>query len=158
VSTLGPRSTGAPEFFSHPSRWRDAPAQNEEEADQTDQMKVVQVARLLQHKDIGEAEEKQCGGDSTEQAQGHADCERTQRRQSARTFQCQTGAIFIIAVRNQGGGPTEGDVKVEDDLPPELTATAAQGAGWNCNISDRPLVCSRSLIALIQDSCLMASV
>ena len=68
------------------------------------------------------------------------------------------GKVHVHSMRNQGGGPTEGDVKVEDDLPPELTATAAQGAGWNCNISDRPLVCSRSLIALIQDSCLMASV
>src|SRR6185295_3044172 len=56
----------------------------------------------------------------------------------------QSGVIFIIAVRNQGGGPTEGNVTIEDDLPPELTATSAQGAGWNCDISDRPVVCSRS--------------
>jgi uncharacterized repeat protein (TIGR01451 family) len=64
----------------------------------------------------------------------------------------QAGAIFIIAVRNQGGGPTEGDVRVEDDLPPELTATAAQGPGWNCDISDRPIVCSRSDVLAPQAS------
>ena len=50
----------------------------------------------------------------------------------------QKGVIFIIAVANRGGGPTEGTVRVTDELPEELTATAAQAQAGTAKSQARP--------------------
>jgi uncharacterized repeat protein (TIGR01451 family) len=48
----------------------------------------------------------------------------------------QTGAVYTIAVSNVGALATAagGTIRVTDLLPFSLSATAASGTGWNCNI------------------------
>jgi uncharacterized repeat protein (TIGR01451 family) len=54
----------------------------------------------------------------------------------------QTGATYLIAVTNIGVAPTIGTVTVTDTVPAGLTATAANGAGWNC--TGAPVSCTRA--------------
>jgi uncharacterized repeat protein (TIGR01451 family) len=54
----------------------------------------------------------------------------------------QTGDTYTISVANTGPGATSGTVTVNDTLPAGLTATAIQGTGWNCNLSN--LTCTNS--------------
>jgi uncharacterized repeat protein (TIGR01451 family) len=56
----------------------------------------------------------------------------------------QTGVIFILTVTNRGGAPTQGRVDVVDDLPVGLTAKAAGGSGWTCEVTGDTVACSRS--------------
>lgn len=56
--------------------------------------------------------------------------------------QGQTGATYVITVRNTGGGPTSGAVTVTDTLPTGLAATAIGGTGWTCVLGT--LSCTRS--------------
>ena len=53
----------------------------------------------------------------------------------------QTGVIFILTVTNRGGAPTQGRVDVVDDLPVGLTAKAASGGGWTCEVTDDTVAC-----------------
>lgn len=55
--------------------------------------------------------------------------------------QGQSGASYVLTVRNVGAGPTTGTVSVADTLPAGLTATAIAGAGWTCTTA--PLGCTR---------------
>jgi uncharacterized repeat protein (TIGR01451 family) len=56
----------------------------------------------------------------------------------------QTGAAYSIVVSNAaGGGPTLGLVTVSDAMPAGLTAMAASGAGWNCNVG-ATVTCTRT--------------
>jgi uncharacterized repeat protein (TIGR01451 family) len=58
--------------------------------------------------------------------------------------QGQSGAVYTIAVRNAGSGPTtSATVSVVDTLPAGLTATAISGTGWTCTLSPT-LGCTRS--------------
>ena len=56
----------------------------------------------------------------------------------------QTGVIFILTVTNRGGAPTQGRVDVVDDLPVGLTAKAASGGGWTCEVSADAVACTRT--------------
>ena len=56
----------------------------------------------------------------------------------------QTGVIFILTVTNRGGAPTQGRVEVVDDLPVGLTAKAASGGGWTCEVTVDTVACSRT--------------
>jgi uncharacterized repeat protein (TIGR01451 family) len=56
----------------------------------------------------------------------------------------QAGVIFILTVTNRGGSPTQGLVNVVDDLPVGLTAKAASGGGWTCEVTVDTVACSRS--------------
>jgi uncharacterized repeat protein (TIGR01451 family) len=56
----------------------------------------------------------------------------------------QTGVIFILTVTNRGGAPTQGRVDVVDDLPVGLTAKAASGGGWTCEVTDDTVACTRT--------------
>ncbi len=56
----------------------------------------------------------------------------------------QTGVIFILTVTNRGGAPTQGRVDVVDDLPVGLTAKAASGGGWTCEVTVDTVACSRT--------------
>ena len=51
--------------------------------------------------------------------------------------------IYLLAVANVGSNSTTSPITVTDDLPAELTATAATGDGWACTLG-RPLVCVRA--------------
>src|SRR5262249_50787640 len=55
--------------------------------------------------------------------------------------QGQTGALYTLTVSNIGGDSTTGTVTVVDTLPASLTATALDGAGWNCTLAT--LTCTR---------------
>src|SRR5947207_2705504 len=57
--------------------------------------------------------------------------------------QSQTGATYVITVKNAGGKDTNGTVTVTDSLPAKLTATAASGTGWTCVLGP-PVSCTRS--------------
>ncbi len=57
-------------------------------------------------------------------------------------YKNQTGAQFVINVRNIGLGATAGLVTVSDTLPGTMVATAISGTGWACTLS--PLQCTRS--------------
>ena len=52
------------------------------------------------------------------------------------------GKVYTITVTNNGAGPTNAAVTVTDALPLGLSATAMNGAGWNCTLST--LTCTRS--------------
>ena len=54
----------------------------------------------------------------------------------------ETGAVYAIAVGNEGGSPTTDTVTLSDTLPAALTATAMSGAGWNCTLAT--LTCTRA--------------
>lgn len=54
----------------------------------------------------------------------------------------QTGAIFMITVKNVGTAATIGPVSVTDLLPAGLTATAIDGGGWNCLLV--AMMCARA--------------
>src|SRR5207248_2228545 len=54
----------------------------------------------------------------------------------------QIGAAYTITVENAGDAPTSGLVTVVDTLPAGLTATAIEGAGWDCVLAT--LTCTRS--------------
>jgi uncharacterized repeat protein (TIGR01451 family) len=54
----------------------------------------------------------------------------------------QTGAQYVITVRNVGFGPTVGTVSVVDHLPRNLVATAMSGTGWACTLAT--LSCTRT--------------
>src|SRR5262249_23205177 len=56
--------------------------------------------------------------------------------------QGQTGAAYTLTVSNIGGDSTNGTVTVTDTLPAALTATALDGAGWNCVLLS--LSCTRN--------------
>ena len=56
----------------------------------------------------------------------------------------QTGVIFILTVTNRGGSPTQGRVEVVDDLPVGLTAKAASGGGWTCEVTVDTVACTRT--------------
>lgn len=56
--------------------------------------------------------------------------------------QGQVGAQYSLVVRNQGQGPTAGNVTVVDTLPAGLTATAITGTGWTCDLA--ALSCTRA--------------
>jgi uncharacterized repeat protein (TIGR01451 family) len=56
--------------------------------------------------------------------------------------QGQTGAIYSITVKNNGGSVTSGAVSVTDTLPAGLTASAISGSGWICTLGT--VSCSRS--------------
>ena len=61
--------------------------------------------------------------------------------------QGQNGATYTILVKNSGGGPTNGQVSVSDNLPAGLTATGIVGTGWNCVQPAGPCTRSDSLFA-----------
>ena len=54
----------------------------------------------------------------------------------------QTGALYILTVRNLGLAATTGLVTVTDALPTGLTATSMEGTGWICVLAT--LTCTRS--------------
>jgi uncharacterized repeat protein (TIGR01451 family) len=54
----------------------------------------------------------------------------------------QTGAIYILTVKNLGLAATTGLVTVTDVLPPGLTATSMEGTGWIC--VPATLTCTRN--------------
>jgi uncharacterized repeat protein (TIGR01451 family) len=56
--------------------------------------------------------------------------------------QGQSGATYTLIVTNVGTAPASGIVTVTDTLPSQLTATALNGAGWNCTLAT--LTCTRS--------------
>lgn len=56
--------------------------------------------------------------------------------------QGSAGATYTATVSNAGQVPTSGTVKITYTLPPDLTATALAGSGWNCTLA--PLACTRS--------------
>ncbi|MDO3681038.1 putative Ig domain-containing protein [Paenibacillus ehimensis] len=56
--------------------------------------------------------------------------------------QGQTGAVYIMKVKNLGGGSTSGTVTVKDMLPAELTAAELEGTGWTCDTGT--IVCTRT--------------
>jgi uncharacterized repeat protein (TIGR01451 family) len=56
----------------------------------------------------------------------------------------QTSGVFQIIVSNAGGSPTAGRVDVVDDIPVGLTATAAEGPGWSCEVAVDTVACTRS--------------
>jgi uncharacterized repeat protein (TIGR01451 family) len=56
----------------------------------------------------------------------------------------QTGATYTITVSNTGQVATDGQVKVEDNLPAGLRPTSAFGAGWPCTINGQTVSCARS--------------
>jgi hypothetical protein len=49
---------------------------------------------------------------------------------------------YRITAGNGGDLPTAGLVTVTDTVPPDLTATAISGTGWNCTLSTA--TCTRS--------------
>jgi large repetitive protein len=55
----------------------------------------------------------------------------------------QTG-VYSITVKNIGAGATIAQVNVSDTLPAGLSPTAANGTGWNCNLSGQTVNCRRS--------------
>jgi hypothetical protein len=55
--------------------------------------------------------------------------------------QGQTGAAYVIAVRNSGSAATTNTVSVTTSIPTGLTATAISGTGWTCTQPAGP--CSR---------------
>ncbi|MCG9893710.1 MAG: DUF11 domain-containing protein [Thermosynechococcaceae cyanobacterium MS004] len=62
-------------------------------------------------------------------------------------YQGQTGATYSLVVSNYGAQATSGTVTVTDTLPSGLTATAASGTGWTCNLntpSTGQVRCTRS--------------
>jgi uncharacterized repeat protein (TIGR01451 family) len=61
-------------------------------------------------------------------------------------IQGQSGATYTITVANIRGTATTGQVTVSDTLPMGLTATAINGAGWNCPTGTitNPITCTRS--------------
>ena len=61
--------------------------------------------------------------------------------------QGQSGATYTILVKNTGGGPTNGEVTVSDNVPAGLTATAISGNGWNCVQPAGPCTRSDSLFS-----------
>jgi uncharacterized repeat protein (TIGR01451 family) len=54
----------------------------------------------------------------------------------------QSGDTYTISVANTGPGVTSGTLTVTDILPAGLTATAMQGTGWTCTLSN--LTCTNS--------------
>jgi len=57
-----------------------------------------------------------------------------------------TSTSFTLTVRNEG--PSDADsVRVVDDLPAGLTATAASGDGWDCDVAGTQVVCTRDTLA-----------
>jgi uncharacterized repeat protein (TIGR01451 family) len=56
----------------------------------------------------------------------------------------KTGVTFILTVTNRGGSPTQGEVDVVDEMPEGLTARAAGGGGWNCEVSPETVACFRT--------------
>ena len=65
----------------------------------------------------------------------------------------QTGATYTINVSNVGTIPTGGGtVGVTDILPSGLTATAAGGTGWTCNLNSPFVTCSRDAGTLASGS------
>jgi uncharacterized repeat protein (TIGR01451 family)/fimbrial isopeptide formation D2 family protein len=59
----------------------------------------------------------------------------------------QSGATYTLTASNVGTGDTNGNVTVVDTLPTGLTATAASGTGWTCNLntpSAGKVQCARS--------------
>ena len=54
----------------------------------------------------------------------------------------QAGAVYQIAVTNNGPGATSGTVTVTDSLPAGLTATGLSGPSWNCTLAT--LTCTRT--------------
>lgn len=50
-------------------------------------------------------------------------------------IQGQTGVSFTISVTNSGNSPTSGSVTMTDTVPNGLTATAAAGTGWTCQLN-----------------------
>jgi uncharacterized repeat protein (TIGR01451 family) len=55
----------------------------------------------------------------------------------------QVGAQYTITASNVGQIATSGLVTVTDNLPADLTATAASGTGWTCTVG-APTVCTRN--------------
>lgn len=56
--------------------------------------------------------------------------------------QGQQNVSYTIRVANTGAGGTQGVVRVDDTLPPGLTAASMAGSGWTCTTA--PLRCERS--------------
>ncbi len=54
----------------------------------------------------------------------------------------QNGRTYSITVTNNGGAASTGTVTVIDTVPSGLTATAINGAGWNCDLPSR--TCTRT--------------
>lgn len=61
---------------------------------------------------------------------------------SGNFYQAQVGAQYTITVRNNGTGPTVGQVTVSDVIPAGLAATNISGTGWSCTQPAGP--CTRS--------------
>ncbi len=55
-----------------------------------------------------------------------------------------TAGAYAITVRNDGDGPTHGDVHVHDPLPAGVAAGAPAGAGWSCTAVAGVVDCTRS--------------
>ena len=55
-----------------------------------------------------------------------------------------TAGVYVITVRNDGDGPTHGDVHVHDALPTGVIAGAPAGAGWSCTAVAGVVDCTRS--------------
>jgi uncharacterized repeat protein (TIGR01451 family) len=63
-------------------------------------------------------------------------------------FQAGGSGVYNLAVRNIGQASTNGSmVTVSDTLPASLTATAMNGAGWNCTLISQSCTRSDSLAA-----------
>ena len=57
-----------------------------------------------------------------------------------------TSTSFTLTVSNEG--PSDADsVRVVDGLPAGLTATSADGDGWDCNVVSTQVVCTRDTLA-----------
>ena len=56
----------------------------------------------------------------------------------------QTGAVYVVSVRNISTTPTSGPVVVQDSLPAQLVPTAASGDGWTCTTQAQVVSCRRT--------------
>ena len=59
--------------------------------------------------------------------------------------QGQSGAAYVVTVKNTGGVATNAPVTVTDNLPAGLTLTSVSGPGWNCTQPAGPCVRTDSL-------------
>jgi uncharacterized repeat protein (TIGR01451 family) len=51
-------------------------------------------------------------------------------------------ATYLLRVTNVGSGPTTGQIRVTDPLPPQLRFVSATGVGWSCSVSAQTVTCT----------------